>query len=104
MDLFKMMGQFKDMQARMQQMQASLADQTFTAFAGGGAVVVDVDGKMQLRRIKIDPSVVNAADVEGLEDLILVATNDAQRKAADAMQMELQKITGGLNLPFQLPF
>ncbi|MEN9510148.1 MAG: hypothetical protein RLZZ621_2711 [Gemmatimonadota bacterium] len=104
MDLFKMMGQFKDMQARMQQMQESLANQTFSALAGGGAVTVDVDGKMQLRRIKIDPAVVNAADVEGLEDLILVATNEAQRKAADAMQMELQKITGGLNLPFQLPF
>lgn len=104
MDLFKMMGQFKDMQTRMQQMQETLSEQTFTALAGGGAVTVDVDGKMQVRRIKIDPSVVNAADVEGLEDLILVATNDAQRKAADAMQMELQKITGGLNLPFQLPF
>lgn len=104
MDLFKMMGQFKDMQARMEQMQASLSEQTFTALAGGGAVTVDVDGKMQLRRIRLDPSIVNPADVAGLEDLILVATQEAQRKAATAMQMELQKVTGGLNLPFQLPF
>ena len=104
MDLFKMLGQFKELQGKMQQMQDELAQRTFTAMAGGGAVTVDVDGKLQLRRVRLDPSVVNPADVAGLEDLILVATTEAQRKAAGAMQLELQKLTGGLNLPFPLPF
>ncbi len=104
MDLFKMMGQVKDMQARMQSMQEEMGNRTFSALAGGGMVVAEVDGKMQLKRIKLDPSVVNAADVEMLEDLIVVAVAEAQKKAAEAMQMELQKVTGGIDLPFKLPF
>ena len=104
MDLFKMMGQVKDMQARMQSMQDEMGNRTFSALAGGGMVVAEVDGKMQLKRIKLDPSVVNANDVEMLEDLIVVAVAEAQKKAAEAMQMELQKVTGGIDLPFELPF
>ncbi len=104
MDLFKMMGQVKDMQARMQSMQDEMGNRTFSALAGGGMVVAEVDGKMQLKRIKLDPSVVNANDVEMLEDLIVVAVAEAQKKAAEAMQMELQKVTGGIDLPFKLPF
>jgi DNA-binding YbaB/EbfC family protein len=102
MDLFKMLGQFKDMQARMQTMQEEMAQRTFSALAGGGMVTADVDGKMQLKRIQIDPAILN--DKEMVEDLIVVAVAEAQKKAAEAMQMELQKVTGGLNLPFQLPF
>lgn len=99
-----MLGQFKDMQARMQAMQDEMSQRTFTALAGGGMVTADVDGKMQLKRIKLDPTVVNPADLEMLEDLIVVAVAEAQKKAADAMQMELQKVTGGIDLPFKLPF
>ncbi len=99
-----MMGQFKDMQSRMQTMQDEMAQRTFTALAGGGMVTADVDGKMQLRRLKIDKSVVNAEDIEMLEDLIVVAVAEAQKKAAEAMQMELGKVTGGIELPFKLPF
>jgi DNA-binding YbaB/EbfC family protein len=102
MDLFKMLGQFKDMQARMQTMQEEMAQRTFSALAGGGMVTADVDGKMQLKRIQIDPAILN--DKEMVEDLIVVAVAEAQKKAAEAMQIELQKVTGGLNLPFQLPF
>jgi DNA-binding YbaB/EbfC family protein len=102
MDLFKMLGQFKDMQARMQTMQEEMAQRTFSALAGGGMVTADVDGKMQLKRIQIDPAILN--DKEMVEDLIVVAVAEAQKKAAEAMQMELQKVTGGLSLPFQLPF
>ncbi|MBY0491250.1 MAG: YbaB/EbfC family nucleoid-associated protein [Gemmatimonadaceae bacterium] len=104
MDLFKMMGQVKDMQARMQSMQEEMGNRTFSALAGGGMVVAEVDGKMQLKRIKLEPSVVNANDIEMLEDLIVVAVAEAQKKAAEAMQMELQKVTGGIDLPFKLPF
>lgn len=102
MDLFKMMGQFKDMQSRMQTMQDEMSQRTFSALAGGGMVAADVDGKMQLKRIKLDPTVVN--DIEMLEDLIVVAVAEAQKKAAEAMQMELGKVTGGIDLPFKLPF
>jgi DNA-binding YbaB/EbfC family protein len=77
---------------------------TFSALAGGGMVTADVDGKMQLKRIKLDPTVVNGNDVEMLEDLIVVAVAEAQKKAAEAMQMELSKVTGGIDLPFKLPF
>ncbi|MBA3917401.1 MAG: YbaB/EbfC family nucleoid-associated protein [Gemmatimonadaceae bacterium] len=102
MDLFKMLGQFKDMQSRMQAMQEEMSQRTFSALAGGGMVSADVDGKMQLKRIQIDPSIMN--DKEMVEDLIVVAVAEAQKKAADAMQMELQKVTGGIDLPFKLPF
>lgn len=104
MDLFKMMGQFKDMQSRMQAMQDEMSQRTFSALVGGGMVTADVDGKMQLKRIKLDPTVVNGNDVEMLEDLIVVAVAEAQKKAAEAMQMELGKVTGGIDLPFKLPF
>ncbi|MCZ8204894.1 YbaB/EbfC family nucleoid-associated protein [Gemmatimonas sp.] len=102
MDIFKMLGQFKDMQARMQTMQEEMAQRTFSALAGGGMVTADVDGKMQLKRIQIDPSIMGDKDM--VEDLIVVAVAEAQKKAADAMQMELQKVTGGIDLPFKLPF
>jgi DNA-binding YbaB/EbfC family protein len=104
MDLFKMLGQFKDMQARLQATQAELEQRSFTALAGGGAVTAEVNGKLQLRSLRLDPGVVDPADIAGLEDLILVAVNDAQRKAAEAMQLELGKLTGGMDLPFKLPF
>ena len=97
-----MLGQFKDMQARMQTMQDEMAQRTFSALAGGGMVSADVDGKMQLKRIQIDPSIMGDKDM--VEDLIVVAVAEAQKKAAEAMQMELQKVTGGIDLPFKLPF
>jgi DNA-binding protein YbaB len=54
--------------------------------------------------VKIDASVVNPADVEMLEDLVLVAVTEAQKKAAELAQKEMGKLTGGMGLPFQLPF
>ncbi len=103
-DLFKMLGQFKDMQGRMQAMQEELSRRTFMAASGGGMVSVECDGKMQLTKIKIDRSVVNPDDTEMLEDLIVVAVAEVQKKAAEAMQMEMSKVTGGIELPFKLPF
>jgi DNA-binding YbaB/EbfC family protein len=67
-------------------------------------VTVEADGKGQLRKIKIDPSIVSASDVEMLEDLILVAVSEAQKKATALAQEELGKLTGGMNLPFKMPF
>jgi hypothetical protein len=103
-DMFKLMQQAQQMQARMQEMQDSLQSRIVTGTAGGGMVSVDVDGAGTVRRVKIDPTVVNAADVEMLEDLVLVAATEAQRKAKDVATEEMGKLTGGLNLPFKLPF
>ncbi len=103
-DIMKLMQQMQDMQGRMQQMQGELEQKTVTASAGGGMVTVEADGKGQLRKIKIDPSIVSAADVEMLEDLILVAVSEAQKKATALAQEELGKLTGGMNLPFKMPF
>jgi DNA-binding YbaB/EbfC family protein len=103
-DLFKMLETFKQMQGRLQQAQEELGRSAFTGSAGGGMVTVECDGKLQLKRIKLDPTVVNPADIEMLEDLIAVAVTEAQKKAADAMQAEMAKVTGGMDLPFKLPF
>jgi DNA-binding YbaB/EbfC family protein len=103
-DMFKLMQQAQQMQARMQEMQESLQSRIVTGTAGGGMVSVDVDGAGTVRRVRLDPSVVQAADVEMLEDLVLVAATEAQRKAKEVATEEMGKLTGGLNLPFKLPF
>ena len=100
----KLMQQAQEMQGRLQQMQDALEHQTVTGSAGGGMVSVEADGKGTVRKVTIDKSVVNPDDVEMLEDLVLVAVSDAQKKAAEAQQAQMGQITGGLDLPFQLPF
>ncbi len=103
-DFMKILQQAQEMQGKFQQVQEELAQQTVTASAGGGMVTVEASGQGTVRSIKIDPAVVNPADVEMLEDLVLVAVTEAQKKAQAAAQAEMGKLTGGLNLPFKLPF
>ena len=103
-DFSKICEQAQQMQSRMQQMQAELEKQTVSAAAGGGMVTVEADGKGTITKVKIDPSVVDPKDLEMLEDLVLVAVNEAQKKAAELAKGEMGKLTGGLNLPFKLPF
>ncbi len=103
-DMMKILQQAQEMQGRLQQIQDELQQKTVSAAAGGGLVTVEADGKGQLRRIKIDPSVVDPKDVEMLEDLVLVAVTEVQKKAADLAQEEMGKLAGGMNLPFKLPF
>lgn len=95
------MGQ--QMQAKMQQMQNDLTNKTVTSTSGGGMVTVTADGKGQLKSIKIDPSVVNKDDVEMLEDLVLAAVAEVQKRAETLAQDEMKKMYGGLNLPFNIP-
>ena len=102
-DIMKLLQQAQQMQGRLQQIQDELQQRTVSASAGGGMVTVNADGKGQIRSIKIDPSVVNPSDVEMLEDLIVVALTDVQRRATALAQEEMGKLTGGLGLPFQLP-
>ncbi len=103
-DLMEILKQAQLMQGRLQEMQEQLAQQTVTGSAGGGMVTVEADGKGQIRKLRIDPSAVAANDLEMLEDLIVVAVTDAQKRATALAQGEMGKLTGGLNLPFKLPF
>jgi DNA-binding YbaB/EbfC family protein len=103
-DFTKILEQAQQMQGRLEKIQGELEGMTVTATAGGGMVTVEADGKGQINKVRIDPSVVNASDVEMLEDLVLVAVRDAQQKAAELAKQEMSKLTGGMNLPFKLPF
>ncbi len=102
-DFTKILEQAQHMQGRLEKIQGELEGMTVTATSGGGMVTVEADGKGQITRVRIDPSVVNPADVEMLEDLVLVAVREAQQKAAELAKSEMSKLTGGLNLPFKLP-
>ena len=105
-NLGNMMKQAQQMQAKMAEMQTKLGEMEVTGISGGGVIQTTLNGKYELRKIKIDPSVVDPADVEVLEDLILAAFNDAKTKVETTVQDEMAKLTGGLNLPpgFKLPF
>ena len=105
-NLGQIMKQVQDMQTRMAEMQEKMAAQEITGAAGGGMVQATVNGKSELKRIKIDPSLVVPADVEVLEDLIVAAVSDAKSKADAISQAEMAKLTGGLPLPpgMKLPF
>ena len=103
-DFMKILQQAQQVQGRLQSLQDELAQKTVTASSGGGMVTVEADGKGSIRRIKIEPSIVNPADIEMLEDLVLIAVAEAQKKAAALAQEEMGKLTGGMDLPFKLPF
>ena len=100
----KILQQAQEMQGRLAKIQEELAQLTLTGSAGGGMVTAEVTGTGQIKKIKLDPSVVNPADIEMLEDLVVVAISDAQQKAQSAGQEQMGKLTGGLSLPFKLPF
>ena len=101
--MLKIMQQAQQMQSRLQEIQDELQRATVVGTAGGGMVTVEADGKGTVRKVRIDPSVVSPSDVEMLEDLIAVAVGDAQRKAGELAQAEVQKAAGGIPLPFKLP-
>ncbi|HEY7529186.1 MAG TPA: YbaB/EbfC family nucleoid-associated protein [Gemmatimonadota bacterium] len=94
-----LLKQAQKMQARVSQMQAELADRKVEATAGGGMVTAVVNGRQELVALKLEREVVNADDVEMLEDLIIAAVNEAMSRAGDVAAEEMRKITGGLNLP-----
>jgi DNA-binding YbaB/EbfC family protein len=103
-DFMKILQQAQEMQGKFQKVQEELGQRTVTASSGGGMVSVEANGQGGIRSIKIDRGIVNPADVEMLEDLVLVAVTEAQKKAQELAQAEMGKLTGGLNLPFKLPF
>jgi DNA-binding YbaB/EbfC family protein len=102
----QIMKQAQQMQTKMAELQAQLAEMEVSGAAGGGMVQVTMSGKGELRGVKIDPSLADPNDIEVLEDLIMAAANDAKDKVEARVQEEMQKLTGGLELPpgLQLPF
>lgn len=101
-----MLKEAQKLQQRMGEMQQKLGELEIEGGAGAGLVTVTMNGKSELKRLKIDPSLMVADEVEILEDLIIAAVNDAKAKIEAQVQGEMQKITGGLPLPpgMKLPF
>lgn len=95
-----MMKKMQKMQKEMLQAQEELNARQFEGTAGGGMVKVIVSGERKVLEVNIDPSVVDPEDVEMLQDLITVATNDALNKVDEATAATMGKFTQGLNLPF----
>ena len=98
-----MIKQAQKMQQDMMRMQQELEEKTYEASAGGGVVTATVSGKRELKALKIDPDAVDPDDVEMLEDLIVAAVNEAMRAAEGDAASTMQKLTGGLGLPFRRP-
>ena len=105
-NLGQMMKQAQEMQAKMAEMQEQLSATEVTGSAGGGMVRVTMTGKNEARKLKIDAALINPAEAEVLEDLIVAAINDARVKAEAATAEKMSDLTGGLQLPpgFKLPF
>jgi DNA-binding YbaB/EbfC family protein len=96
MNIQKMMRQAQEMQEKLQQ---RLRETTVEGTAGGGMVTVTMNGVKEVQGLKIDPEVVSAEDVEMLQDLIVAAIAEAQRRADDIMSQQMGGMMGGLNIP-----
>ena len=96
----QLMKQAQRMQENMQKKQAELNEREFSAAAGGGMVKVTVNGAREVLSVQIDPQCVDPDDVEMLQDLVLSAVNGALKEAAAAVEQEMGKLTGGMNLGF----
>jgi nucleoid-associated protein EbfC len=105
-NLGNMLKEAQKLQSKMADMQAKLAETELSGAAGGGMVTVTLNGKGEMRKVKIDPSLADPAEVEILEDLIVAAFNEAKTKIEAHVQEEMGKLTGGMSLPpgLKLPF
>ena len=105
-EILGMMSKAKELQSKMQDMQAEVATIEVEGSAGAGLVTVLMTAKGDLRKLSIDPSLLKPEDVEILEDLIIAAHADARAKAERTMADKMQELTGGLGLPagLKLPF
>ena len=101
-----MIKQAQEMQKKMKELQDGLANLEVEGSSGGGLVKITVTGKGEVKKIKIDPSLMKPEESEILEDLIVAAFNEAKKKSEEASAEEMKKLTGGLNLPpgFKMPF
>ena len=98
-DFLGMMKQAAQLQSKMQAMQEELGQLEVEGISGGGLVSVRMSAKMEVKAVRIDPSLMKAEEREILEDLLVTAHSDARRKAEVAMQDKMKELTGGLGLP-----
>ena len=105
MNVNELMKQAQQMQQKMQEMQAEAAKVEVTGESGAGMVKVVMNGRHDVRKVSIDPSVLSE-DKEFLEDLLAAAVNDAVRKVEESQHEQMEKLTGGMQMPpgFQMPF
>jgi DNA-binding YbaB/EbfC family protein len=96
MNIQQMMKQAQQMQDKLQK---QMADMRIDGAAGGGMVTVVIDGHKRMHAIKIEPDAVSKDDVEMLQDLVLAAINDAQRKADEALSQQMSGMMGGMKIP-----
>lgn len=94
-----MMKQAKMMQKKMKKIQEELKTMEFEASSGGGAVRVKVNGDQEIKEVKINSEMVDAEDLEMLEDMVMVAVNDAINQAKEESQKKMASLTGGMNIP-----
>ena len=101
-----MMKQMQDMKSKMADMQGRLDGIDVEGQSGGGLVHVTMNGKGEMKKIKLDPKLIDPAEIEMLEDLVVAACNDAKQKAEAQIASETEKVMGGLKLPpgMKLPF
>lgn len=95
----QMMKQVKKMQEQMVKAQEELKDKTVEGTSGGGVVSIVVNGHKEVKEVKIKPEAVDPDDVEMLQDLILAAINDAMKQVDEISGKEMNKLTGGMNIP-----
>ena len=98
-DFLGMMKQAAQLQSKMQAMQDELGNIEVEGISGGGMVSVRMTAKMEVKAVKIDPSLLKPEEREIVEDLVVTAINAARRKAESAMQEKMQSLAGGLGLP-----
>ena len=99
MDMKNLMKQAQQMQQQMQKVQEELAARTVEAESGGGLVKVVLNGKQEMVSIAIDPKAADPEEIDFLEDLILAAMQEAQKKVAEMTQDAMGEVTGGMGIP-----
>ena len=106
LNMGQMMKQVQDMQAKMNLMQNKMNETEVTGQAGGELVVATMNGKYELKKIKIDPKLVDPAEIEMLEDMVLAACNAAKNQIDALIASETERAMGGLKLPpgMKMPF
>ena len=105
-NMSQIMKQAKAMQEKMAEMQKKIEETEIEGSSGGGAVKIVMNGKHEVKNLFIDPSIVNSNEKEVLEDLIIAAINDVNKKIAESTNDQLRSISGGMGLHtgFKLPF
>lgn len=98
-NMASLMGKAKEFQQKMEEFQRELEKEEVSASAGGGMVSVTMNGKQKMVKIEIDPELLKPEDAKMVEDLILIATNEAQDRVQELVKEKMSSITGGLPIP-----